>query len=60
MTGKLSIKQCTANYKRLFFTSWMLLPGITTLSRPFLAIMYLVSLFWMFLGMNIIADIFMK
>jgi hypothetical protein len=38
----------------------VLLPGITTLSRPFLAILYLITLGWMFLGMNIIADIFMK
>jgi len=42
-----------------FCNSWILLPGITTLSRLTLAIMYLFWLFWMFLGMNIIADIFM-
>ena len=35
-------------------------PGFTTLSRPTLAIVYLLFLFWMFLGMNIIADIFME
>jgi hypothetical protein len=37
----------------------VLLPGITTLSRPFLAVMYTLTLMWMFLGMNIIADVFM-
>ena len=40
--------------------SWALLPGITTLHPVLLAIVYMVALFWMFLGMNIIADIFMK
>ena len=30
------------------------------MSRPALAIMYLVFLLWMFLGMNIIADVFME
>jgi len=39
--------------------SFVLLPGITTLSPAFLAILYCVTLFWMFLGMNIIADVFM-
>ena len=29
------------------------------MSRPALAIVYLLWLIWMFLGMNIIADIFM-
>ena len=43
----------------LFQISWALLPGISTMPRAMLAIMYCVSLFWMFLGMNIIADIFM-
>lgn len=42
-----------------FCDSFLLLPGITTLSRPLLAIMYVLTLFWMFLGMNIIADVFM-
>ena len=36
------------------------MPGLTTLSRPVLAILYLLFLFWMFLGMNIIADVFMN
>lgn len=43
----------------LFCDSFVLLPGITTLSPAFLAILYCVTLFWMFLGMNIIADVFM-
>jgi len=42
-----------------FCDSFVFLPGITTLSRPFLAVMYFFWLLWMFLGMNIIADIFM-
>ena len=42
------------------FVSFVLLPGITTLPPVMLAIMYCVALFWMFLGMNIIADVFME
>jgi len=42
-----------------FCDSFLLLPGITTLPPVMLAIMYCVALFWMFLGMNIIADVFM-
>lgn len=42
-----------------YFFSFIFLPGISTLSRPTLAIVYLLWLIWMFLGMNIIADIFM-
>lgn len=37
----------------------ILLPGWSLMSRPTLAIFYVIVLFWMFLGMNIIADIFM-
>ena len=40
--------------------SWVLVPGVTVLSRGFLAIVYMLVLFWMFLGMNIVADIFME
>lgn len=43
-----------------FCDSWAFLPGITTLNPILLAIMYMVFLFWMFLGMNIIADVFME
>lgn len=43
-----------------FCDSWALLPGITTLNPVLLTIMYMVTLFWMFLGMNIVADIFMN
>jgi len=43
-----------------FCDSFVFLPGITTLSRPVLAVMYLLWLLWMFLGMNIIADMFME
>jgi len=32
---------------------------MTTQSRATLAIVYCLALFWMFLGMNIIADVFM-
>ena len=44
----------------IFVNSWVLLPGITTLAPAVQAIMYMVCLFWMFLGMNIVADIFME
>lgn len=40
--------------------SFVLLPGMTTQSRATLAIVYCLALFWMFLGMNIIADVFME
>lgn len=44
----------------MFVYSWILVPGVTVLSRPFLAVVYMLVLFWMFLGMNIVADIFME
>ena len=37
----------------------LLLPGWSLQSRATLGIFYCLLLFWMFLGMNIIADVFM-
>lgn len=62
---KMQIKKFTrgqiVEYTNLeeFCDSFVFLPGITTMSRGFLAVMYFLWLLWMFLGMNIIADIFM-
>ena len=53
-------KSILFNFERFFVNRGFLLPGITTMSRPFLAILYLMFLIWMFMGMNIIADVFME
>jgi len=43
-----------------YIYSFIFVPAVTVLSKPFLATVYMLVLFWFFLGMNIIADIFME
>jgi solute carrier family 8 (sodium/calcium exchanger) len=40
--------------------SWVLIPGIQLLSKPFLGVVYLIFLLYLFLGISIVADIFME
>jgi len=40
--------------------SFILIPGIQLLSKPFLGVVYLIFLMYLFLGISIVADIFME
>ena len=44
----------------MFLNSILLIPGIATLSRGFLAVVYAFALIYLFLGISIVAEIFME
>ena len=43
-----------------FCTSWVYHPGLSLMNDGALAICYLLFLFWLFIGISILADIFME
>ena len=46
--------------KEVFCTSWVFNPGLSLLGDGALAIFYLILLFWLFIGIQILSDIFME
>ena len=46
--------------KEEFCTTWIFNPGISLLPDYTLAICYFIFLFWLFLGIQILSDIFME
>ena len=46
--------------KETFCTSWIYHPGLSLLGDAALGICYLLFLFWLFIGISILADIFME
>jgi len=54
VTGKSFL--CTVTY---FFYSWVLVPGTAILPNGILAVAYFFTLVYLFLGISIVADVFM-
>lgn len=52
-----SITEFTNNEE--FCASWVITPGVSVLPRWFLIIFYMLWLFYLFLGINVISDVFM-
>jgi hypothetical protein len=48
------------NREEGFCNSFILVPGISIMSKTFLAILYFIFLIYLFLGISIISDIFME
>ena len=46
--------------KETFCHSWIIFPGVSLLPDAALGIAYLLFLFWLFIGISILADIFME
>jgi len=46
--------------RETFCVSWMFNPGLSLLSDSTLGVCYLLLLFWLFVGISILADIFME
>ena len=46
--------------KEIFCTSWVFNPGFSLLGDGALAVFYLIMLFWLFIGIQILSDIFME
>jgi len=52
-------RKSTVTGKQLLYCSFLVIPGVSLIPQGVQAFFYLMFLFWLFLGIAIIADIFM-